>query len=51
MGTVSDRIKKFYPYFSKKYHENFKKYKENTVLTEGFENVDKFTEAMVEAIN
>ena len=50
MGTFTDRLKKCYTYFSKKYPEIFKKYKEKEVLTEGLENVDKFTEAMVEAI-
>ena len=50
MGTFTDRLKKFYSYFSQKYPEIFKKYKEKIIPIEGFENVDKFTEAMVEAI-
>ena len=50
MGTFTDRLKKFYSYFSQKYPEIFKKYKEKIIPTEGLENVDKFTEAMVEAI-
>ena len=50
MGTFSDRIKKFYSHFSEKYPEVFKKYKEKLVPTDGFENVEKFSEAMVEGI-
>ena len=50
MGTFTDRFKKFYSYFSTKYPDIFKKYKEKTIPIEGFENVQKFTEAMVEAI-
>ena len=50
MGTFTDRIKKFYSHFSEKYPEVFKKYKEKLVPTDGFENVEKFTEAMVEGI-
>ena len=50
MGTFSDRLKKFYSYFSKKYPDVFKKYKEKIIPLEGFENIEKFAEAMVEAI-
>ena len=50
MGTFTDRLKKFYSYFSHKYPEIFKKYKEKLIPTEGFENVEKFAESMVEAI-
>ena len=50
MGTFTDRLKKFYSHFSEKYPDVFKKYKEKTIPIEGFDNVDKFTEAMVEGI-
>ena len=50
MGTFTDRIKKFYSHFSEKYPDVFKKYKEKLVPTDGFGNVEKFTEAMVEGI-
>ena len=50
MGTFSDRLKKFYSHFSNKYPEIFKKYKDKLIPTEGFENVEKFAESMVEAI-
>ena len=43
MGTFTDRVKKFYSYFSQKYPEIFKKYKEKQVPTEGFETVEKFS--------
>jgi len=50
MGTFSDRLKKFYSYFSHKYPDTFKKYKEKLVHKEGFDNVEKFADSMVEAI-
>ena len=50
MGTFTDRLRKFYSHFSEKYPDVFKKYKEKIVPIEGFDNVDKFTEAMVEGI-
>ena len=50
MGTFTDRLKKFYSYFVEKYPDVFKKYKEKIVPTEGLGNVEKFSEAMVEAI-
>ena len=50
MGTFSDKIKKFYSYFSQKYPENFKKFSEKEIPTEAFDNIEKFAESMHEAI-
>ena len=50
MGTFTDRLKKFYSFFIEKYPDIFKKYKEKKIVKDGFENVEKFSEAMVEAI-
>ena len=50
MGTFSDKIKKFYSFFSQKYPDIFKKYSEKSIPTEGFDNIEKFAESMVEAI-
>ena len=50
MGTFSDKIKKFYSFFSQKYPEIFKKYSEKSIPTEGFDNIEKFAESMVESI-
>ena len=50
MGTFSDKIKKFYSYFSKKYPDIFKKYTDKEVPTEGFDTIDKIAESMYEAI-
>ena len=51
MGTFSDRLKKFYTYFSKKYPEIFPKRAENSeYLLSGNDNIEKFAESMVEAV-
>ena len=50
MGTFSDKIKKFYSYFSQKYPEIFKKYSEKEIPVEGFDNIEKFADSMHEAI-
>jgi len=50
MGTFSDKIKKFYSYFSQKYTEIFKKYSEKEIPLEGFNNIEKFAESIYEAI-
>ena len=50
MGTFSDRLKKFYSYFSEKYPDIFKKYKDTIIPIDSYDNVDKFAESMVEAI-
>ena len=50
MGTFSDRLKKFYSYFSEKYPDIFKKYKDTIIPIDSYDNIDKFAESMVEAI-
>ena len=50
MGTFSDKMKKFYSYFSQKYTEIFKKYSEKEIPLEGFNNIEKFAESIYEAI-
>ena len=50
MGTFSDRLKKFYSFFSEKYPDIFKKYKDTIIPVESYDNIDKFSESMVEAI-
>ena len=50
MGTFSDKMKKFYSYFSQKYTEVFKKYSEKEIPLEGFNNIEKFAESIYEAI-
>ena len=50
MGTFSDRIKKFYSHFSKKYPSIFKKYENKEIPINDFDNIEKFSDAMFEAI-
>ncbi len=50
MGTFSDRLKKFYSYFSEKYPEIFGKYKNKEIPLEKANTVEKFSESMVEGI-
>ena len=50
MGTFSDKMKKFYSYFSQKYTEVFRKYSEKEIPLEGFNNIEKFAESIYEAI-
>ena len=50
MGTFSDKIKKFYLYFSTKYPEIFKKYSGKEIPTGSFDNIEKFADSMHEAI-
>jgi len=50
MGTFSDRLKKFYSYFSEKYPDIFKKYKEAIIPVESYDNIEKFAQSMFEAI-
>ena len=50
MGTFSDKMKKFYSYFSQKYTEIFKTYSEKEIPLEGFNNIEKFAESIYEAI-
>ena len=50
MGTFSDRLKKFYSFFSEKYPDIFKKYKDTIIPVESYDNIDKFAESMLEAI-
>ena len=50
MGTFSDKIKKFYSYFYKRYPENFKRFIEKEIPMDGLNNIENFAESMNEAI-